>query len=53
MEFFSTSASATFSGSYFLSALGTEGSTISARAYTLFDFTLTEAVAYSISGNLT
>jgi hypothetical protein len=52
-NFVNTNASAAFSGTYFLSALGTEGSTISARAYTLFDFTLTEAVAYSISGNLT
>jgi hypothetical protein len=51
-NFVNTSASASFGGSYFLSALGTEGSTILARAYTLFDFTLTEAVTYSISGNL-
>ena len=51
-SFVNTNTSAIFSGSHFLSALGAQGSTILARAYTLFDFTLTETVTYSISGTL-
>ena len=47
-----TNASAIFSGNFFLSALGTEGSTIATRVYTLFDFALTKSATYSISGNL-
>ena len=51
-NFANTNASAIFSGSQSFSALGTQGSTILARAYTLFDFALRETVTYSISGNL-
>ena len=51
-SFVNTNASAIFSGNFFLSASGTEGSTIATRVYTLFDFALTKSATYSISGNL-
>ncbi len=51
-SFVNTNASAILSGNFFLSAFGTEGSTIATRVYTLFDFALTKSATYSISGNL-